>query len=561
MGLRLVIGLVLAVSAALAAPAFGAGTFVLLDTWGQGHDVGPYVDGIAARADGTIAVADRKRDRVVLFDVAHERSGSFAADDPRGIAAVPDGGFVIAERGGVRRVDDEGATLATYAATSPYGVALAGNTVLIADAADGRILRYHLTGTPLEAWDAGLKAARGLAVGPDGTVYAADAGRWRVESFGSRGNDTGGWWVPDPHGVAVAPDGTVYVATHHAGSLKWFGAEGDFRGKVYEGLHRPRGVAVDCRGTVTVADFSVPRLSAFGDPAALPPPCTPTPSPPPPPPPPAAPAPRPQVVPPPPPPPAPEQPILGRTTAATPVSGTVLVDGRPLTTRTIVPLETEIDVTEGSVELSFETAPPDRATLGPFQEGTFGDGAFTIHQGFGDSLVELRLVGEAPPLADRAHATAKRKRRRLWGRARGEFRTTGRHGAATVRGTRWLTEDRSTGTFIRVTEGSVLAEAFERGIRKIVHAPGSFLARPACVSRRNFRIRLRVPVGTRVRSARVFVNGRRVRVRRGARYTAPIDLRGTPRGRIEVRIRLRTANGTVLRETREYQTCAGVRSP
>ena len=59
-------------------------------------------------------------------------------------------------------------------------------------------------------------APRGLATGPDGTVYVADAGTWRIETFDADGKDTGGWRVPDPHGVAVDAKGTVYVATHHS---------------------------------------------------------------------------------------------------------------------------------------------------------------------------------------------------------------------------------------------------------------------------------------------------------------------------------------------------------
>ena len=113
----------------------------------------------------------------------------------------------MSELGRVRRTDDDGTTLATYPAEDPYGVALAGDTVLIADASDGRILRYRIDGTALPAWDADLVAPRGLATGPDGTVYVADAGSWRIETFDADGKDTGGWRVPDPHGVAVDADG------------------------------------------------------------------------------------------------------------------------------------------------------------------------------------------------------------------------------------------------------------------------------------------------------------------------------------------------------------------
>ena len=48
-----------------------------------------------------------------------------------------------------------------------------------------------------------------------------------------------------------------------------------------------------------------------------------------------------------------------------------------------------------------------------------------------------------------------RRVRRLWGDGRGRFRTRGRYGAATVRGTKWLTLDRCDGTKVRVVRGKV----------------------------------------------------------------------------------------------------------
>jgi hypothetical protein len=545
------IPVVVAAAVALAVPALGSGgTLVPLATWGSGNEVGPHVEAIAAAEDGSIVVADHKRDRVVRFTYGHAVAGSFPATDPRGIAVVPGGGYLVAEPGRVRRTDADGATLVSYPAGDPYGVALAGDTVLIADAAYNRILRYRIDGAELPAWKAKLVAPRGLAIGPDGTVYVADAGSWRIETFAADGKDSGGWRVPDPHGVAVDAKGTVYVATHHFGKLLWFGSDSG----AIRGFTKPRAVAVDCRGTVTVADNSTHRLSSFGDPATPPPPCI---APPPPPPPP--------VVPPPSPPPV-EQPVLGTTAALVPVSGTVFVgDGsqrRELTARRIVPVETLIDATDGQVELTFETFEEDAEKYGPYQHGVFQDGAFTIHQGRNDSLVELRLLDEDPEAAagSGARAAQRRKRRRVWGSAKGEFRTSGRHGAATVRGTRWLTEERPAGTFFKVTEGSIVVEAFQRDQRRVLHAVDSFTARPACVSRRNFRIRLRVPPGTTVRSARVTVAGRRVRVSYADRITAPVDLRGLPRGTVKVRIRVVTTRGTVLRGTRTYQTCAAPRS-
>jgi hypothetical protein len=78
-----------------------------------------------------------------------------------------------------------------------------------------------------------------------------------------------------------------------------------------------------------------------------------------------------------------------------------------------------------------------------------------------------------------------------------------------------------------------------------------------CVSRRRFRIRLRAPHGARVVSAVVRIKGRKpVRVRGGRRTTAPVDLRGLPKGKFKVRVRVRASNGRTYKSSRTYRTCA-----
>jgi hypothetical protein len=80
---------------------------------------------------------------------------------------------------------------------------------------------------------------------------------------------------------------------------------------------------------------------------------------------------------------------------------------------------------------------------------------------------------------------------------------------------------------------------------------------PSCVSRRHFRIRARRQrAGVTLISATVAVNGKRVAVRKGRRLTAPVDLRGLPRGRFTVRISARTWDGRTITGTRRYRTCA-----
>ena len=77
-----------------------------------------------------------------------------------------------------------------------------------------------------------------------------------------------------------------------------------------------------------------------------------------------------------------------------------------------------------------------------------------------------------------------------------------------------------------------------------------------CISRRRFAIHLRKPPGVTIATAKVSVNGKRVRTRKvKGRFTATVDLRGLPRGRFTVRIRVVTASGKTLRGSRRYRTC------
>jgi hypothetical protein len=76
-----------------------------------------------------------------------------------------------------------------------------------------------------------------------------------------------------------------------------------------------------------------------------------------------------------------------------------------------------------------------------------------------------------------------------------------------------------------------------------------------CRSRRNFSIRLRQPRRGRIKVARVYVNGKRVKVLRGRRLRSRVDLRGLPAGRYTVRVVVTTTRGQRIVTTRRYRTC------
>lgn len=84
-----------------------------------------------------------------------------------------------------------------------------------------------------------------------------------------------------------------------------------------------------------------------------------------------------------------------------------------------------------------------------------------------------------------------------------------------------------------------------------------------CTSRRRLRITLPRPRKLQIKRISVLLNGRPVRVRRGKRLTAVIDLRGRGAGISVVRVRIegiRRGKPTQLVQTRAFKTCARKRS-
>ncbi len=226
-----------------------------------------------------------------------------------------------------------------------------------------------------------------------------------------------------------------------------------------------------------------------------------------------------------------------------------------------VPLGTLVNTEDGVVALAAA-----RDDAGTVDSAKFFDGTFAVRQersGAGRSVTVVTLRGDEPsdcaaePKASAAAKKKKKKPRRVWGSGKGTFRTEGRHSSATVRGTRWLTEDTCDGTLTRVREGVV--DVYDFALRKHVRvrAGSSYLARPyRCESRRRFHISVPVARKLRVRRATALVGGRRVRLLREQRsVTGVVDLRGLPMGSFTVRVTIVLAGGRVLHDTRTYRTC------
>lgn len=182
--------------------------------------------------------------------------------------------------------------------------------------------------------------------------------------------------------------------------------------------------------------------------------------------------------------PLPEPPINGEKVVVAPKAGTVFVTtpgGKKvkLEAGQTIPVGSIVDATRGKVTLTSVNR------KGETQTAVFFGGVFLVQQQEGSGLVVLKLRGalncgkaaRSGRVAGRLERGGK-KSRKLWGSGKGNFRTEGNNGSATVRGTIWLTEDRCAGTFFKVNQGVVTIRDFGANETFTLGKGKSYLATP-----------------------------------------------------------------------------------
>ena len=95
----------------------------------------------------------------------------------------------------------------------------------------------------------------------------------------------------------------------------------------------------------------------------------------------------------------------------------------------------------------------------------------------GSGFSRCRARGGAATAGAGAAQLSRRTIRRLRATAKGRFRTRGRHSAATVRGTVWITADRCDGTLTTVKRGKVAVRDLRRKRTITLTAGKSYLAK------------------------------------------------------------------------------------
>jgi hypothetical protein len=193
--------------------------------------------------------------------------------------------------------------------------------------------------------------------------------------------------------------------------------------------------------------------------------------------------------------------VLGRAVNVNVVRGTVLVAVpaggaraagahasqkglrfEPLTEARQIPTGSFLDTSRGTVGLTSAAGSGSKTQSGQFNAGIFQ--VLQSRKRRERGLTELRLKGASfsrcrARRSGRATAAKLPRRliRQLKANAKGRFRTRGRHSAATVRGTIWITADRCDGTLTTVKRGKVSVRDFRRKRTVIVRAGKSYLAK------------------------------------------------------------------------------------
>jgi len=127
--------------------------------------------------------------------------------------------------------------------------------------------------TPLAAWgvegagEGEFRSPRGVAMGPQGWVYVADAGNGRVQCFDSDGTFIRSWSdgaepLVEPFDIAVDSAGRVYVLDVGRQAIARYSGDGEFQVEFGAGLgfYGPRGLGLDADGNIYVADTGGSRV-------------------------------------------------------------------------------------------------------------------------------------------------------------------------------------------------------------------------------------------------------------------------------------------------------------
>ena len=273
-----------------------------LRQWGEagsaeGHLAWP--EGLTIGPDGNVYVADTQNQRIQVFTPTGQFLGKWGqigtADGelsfPREIAVASGGQVCVVDirlpplypricvyssgGGFLRLLGSVGVRDGQLGGPQAVAVGPDGN-VYVADAGNYRVQVFSPAGAFLRGWGSQGRGDRqflrlsGIAVGRDGRVYAADHGRNDIQIFDPQGALLGKWDVygypfANPRRVTIAPDGNIHITCSSA-QVWTIAPDGTLldvwkRPGGAEGeLEDPYGLAARADGNLFIADAGNNRL-------------------------------------------------------------------------------------------------------------------------------------------------------------------------------------------------------------------------------------------------------------------------------------------------------------
>ncbi len=279
-------------------------SFVAKLTWGDGSFAWP--SGVAVDASGNTYLVDANR--VQKFDSSGEfvkAWGSYGLEEgqfikPQDIAVDARGNVFVVDANRVHKFDSAGRFLTRWGSygsgdgqfSGPRGIAVDSEGNVFVGERKNRIQKFDSSGKFLMKWgsygseDGEFLLPRDVAVDLEGNVYVLDTENYRIQKFdssgkflakwGSHGSEDGSFgtvgYVGGPRGLAVDSKGNVFVADSGNNRIQKFDSSGRFltawgsEGSGEGQFKEPQGIAVDSAGNVYVADTKNNRIQKFKPP-------------------------------------------------------------------------------------------------------------------------------------------------------------------------------------------------------------------------------------------------------------------------------------------------------
>ena len=221
-------------------------------------------------------------------------SRTFSLSSSAGDVAVGDNGHVYVAVTGYHCIsvfDKNGSSIQTIGSSgssssangrfsSPYGIAVKGDIMYVADQNNNRVQKLTTSGKFISKLGTGtqgsgkgqLNSPRGIALDKNGRVFVSESGNARVSVFSAdgtfshhiRGVTSSKSTISSPWGLAFDNDGNLHVANYSLNLIKVFTPEGMFITQYGKDIIQyPSGIAIDDEGYTFIGEYDACRLSVL----------------------------------------------------------------------------------------------------------------------------------------------------------------------------------------------------------------------------------------------------------------------------------------------------------